>query len=101
MSHYTIAPEAVQDLDEISNYFLPRNVEAGKRWFQAFNQKCQQLVKFPLMGRSYANIRLDLRGVPLEGFVIFYRVAGDRLEIIRVVSGKRNLDALFLDIIDE
>jgi toxin ParE1/3/4 len=40
MSRYIIAPEAVQDLDEISNYFLLRNVEVGERWFQAFSQKC-------------------------------------------------------------
>ncbi len=40
MSRYIIAPEAVQDLDEIGNYFLSRNVEVGERWFQAFNQKC-------------------------------------------------------------
>ena len=101
MSRYIIAPEAVQDLDEISNYFLLRNVEVGERWFQAFSQKCQQLVQFPMMGRSYFNIRSDLRGVPLEGFVILYRVAGDRLEIMRIVSGKRNLGALFSDVDDE
>ena len=43
MSRYIIAPEAVQDLDEISNYFLLRNMEVGERWFQGFSQKCQQL----------------------------------------------------------
>lgn len=98
MSRYIIAPEAVQDLDEISNYFLLRNVEVGERWFQAFSQKCQQLVQFPMMGRSYANIRAELRGVPLEGFIILYRVAGDRIEIMRIVSGKRNIGTLFSDV---
>lgn len=100
MSRYIIAPEAVQDLDEISSYFLSSNVEVGERWFQAFNQKCQQLVQFPLMRRSYSNIRSDLRGVPLEGFVILYQVAGDCVEIMRIVSGKRDLGALFSDIDD-
>ncbi len=76
-------------------------MEVGERWFQAFNQKCQQLVQFPMMGRSYSNIRSDLWGVPLEGFVIFYRVAGNLIEIMRIVSGKRNLGALFSDVDDE
>lgn len=101
MSRYIIAPEAVQDLEEIGNYFLSRNVEVGERWFQAFNHKCQQLVQFPMMGRSYSNIRSDLRGVPLEGFVILYRVADDFIEIMRIVSGKRDLGALFSDVDEE
>lgn len=96
MSRYTIAPEAISDLDELSNYFL-RDVEAGELWFEAFNQKCLQLVQFPFMGRSYAHIRSDLRGLPLEGFIIFYRVQDTRIEIMRVVSGRRNLKILFTD----
>jgi toxin ParE1/3/4 len=97
MSRYTIAPEAIVDLDEISNYFFIRDLEAGELWFQAFNQKCQRLVQFPLMGRSYAHIRADLRGLPLEGFIIFYRVQDTFIEIMRIVSGKRNLKTLFTD----
>lgn len=97
MSRYTIAPEAISDLDEISNYFLIHDVEAGERWFEAFNQKCQQLVQFPFMGRRYAHIRSDLRGLPLEGFIIFYRVQDTFIEIMRIVSGKRNLKTLFTD----
>ncbi|KJH72284.1 type II toxin-antitoxin system RelE/ParE family toxin [Aliterella atlantica] len=97
MSRYTIAPEASSDLDEISNYFFLSNVEAGERWFEAFNQKCQQLAQFPFMGRRYAHIRSDLRGLPLEGFIIFYRVQDTRIEIMRVVNGKRNLKTLFTE----
>jgi toxin ParE1/3/4 len=57
MSRYIIAPEAVQDLDEISNYFLLRNVEVGERWFQAFSQKCQQLEpSSQRLGRDFKNM---------------------------------------------
>ncbi len=95
MSRYTIAPEAILDLDEISNYFFVRDIEAGERWFQTFDQKCRQLVQFPLSGRSYAIIRSDLRGLPLEGFIIFYRVQDTIIEIMRVISGKSDLKTLF------
>ncbi len=54
-----------------------------------------------MMGRSYSNIRSDLRSVSLEGFVILYRVAGDLIEIMRIVSAKRDLGALFSDVDDE
>jgi len=53
-------------------------------------------------GNSLAEeIFSDLRGVPLEGFVIFYRVAGDLIEIMRIVSSKRDLGSLFSDVDDQ
>lgn len=97
MTLYTIAPEASQDLDAISTYFLSRNIETGERWFQKFNSKCQQLLQFPMLGREYLEVRPGVRGIPLEGFVIFYRVKNESIEIMRVVSGRRDLKALFAD----
>jgi toxin ParE1/3/4 len=95
MSRYIISPEASQDLDEISDYFLSRSLEAGEWFVNGFEQKCKNLVKFPNMGRSYAEVEPSLRGVPLEGYIILYRVIEDGVEIVRVVSGYRDLESLF------
>jgi toxin ParE1/3/4 len=95
MSRYIISPEASQDLDEISDYFLSRSLEAGEQFVSGFEQKCKNLVKFPNMGRSYADIEPLLRGVPLLGYIILYRVIEDGVEIARVVSGYRDLESLF------
>ncbi len=95
MSRYVINILATRDLNEIADYFAETSLEAGERFFREFNRKCQQLVAFPNSGKSYAEIRSDLRGLPLEGYVIFYRVLNDGIEILRVVSGRRNFPALF------
>ncbi|MBW4647252.1 MAG: type II toxin-antitoxin system RelE/ParE family toxin [Kastovskya adunca ATA6-11-RM4] len=95
MNRYIISPAASQDLDEISDYFLSRSLEAGERFVNWFEQKCKNLVKFPNMGRSYAEVEPSLRGVPLEGYIILYRVIEDGVEIVRVVSGYRDLESLF------
>jgi toxin ParE1/3/4 len=95
MSRYVINILASQDLNEIANYFAENSLEAGDRFFRAFNRKCQQLVTFPNSGKSYAAIRPDLRGISLEGYVIFYRILDDGIEILRVVSGRRNFPSLF------
>lgn len=47
------------------------------------------------MGRSYENIKPDLRGVHLDSYIILYRVMNDGIEIVRVVSGYRDLEYLF------
>ncbi|NEQ64169.1 MAG: type II toxin-antitoxin system RelE/ParE family toxin [Symploca sp. SIO2D2] len=40
-------------------------------------------------------MRPNLRGLPLDGYIIFYRILDDGIEILRVVSGRRNLPSLF------
>ncbi len=52
------------------------------------------------MGRSYSNIRVDLRGLPWDGYVILYRVIDSGIEIVRLVSGYRHLESLFGESMD-
>ncbi|NJN49268.1 MAG: type II toxin-antitoxin system RelE/ParE family toxin [Alkalinema sp. RL_2_19] len=50
MRELIIAPEALQDLNAVADYFVDRDVEAGEFLFQRFNQRCRQLANFPLSG---------------------------------------------------
>jgi len=95
MRKFIIAPTASQDLNKIADYFLTVNVTAGEKLFQLFNQKIKQLTQFPLMGRSYNHIKPSLRGLPPKGYIIFYRVSDDQIEILRIVNGHQNLSDLF------
>lgn len=97
MSQYIISPSASRDLDEIANYFLSRNLDAGEKLFREFNSKCQKLVTFPYMGRTYSHIKPWLRGLPLNGFIIFYRVIDNSVNILRVINGHQDLESLFAD----
>ena len=98
---YVLAQEATQDLDEILDYFLSRNIDAGERFIQEFNKKCKYLTQFPNIGRSYANLDPTLRGIPVDGYILFYRVFEDNIIIVRVISGYRDLKSVFTDLDDE
>ncbi len=74
MKQHIISPEANQDLEEIIDYFASRNIEAGERFIDEFHKKCRYLANFPNMGRNYADIKDYLRGLPLDGYIILYRV---------------------------
>lgn len=95
MSNYIISPSATRDLNQIADYFLTRNLETGEKLFKEFNKKCKNLANFPNMGRSYAYIKPSLRGLPLDGYIIIYQVIDDGVEILRVVSGRQDLESLF------
>jgi toxin ParE1/3/4 len=95
MTQYIIAPVAIQDLKIITDYLAQTNLETAEKFLNNFEKKCRYLTQFPNIGRSYAHIRSYLRGLPLNGYIIFYRFNQDSLEIMRVVRGNRDLEALF------
>ncbi|MEB3214665.1 MAG: type II toxin-antitoxin system RelE/ParE family toxin [Nostocales cyanobacterium 94392] len=95
MRNYIISPSATRDLNQIADYFLTHNLETGEKLFKEFNKKCKNLANFPQMGRSYAHIKPSLRGLPLDGYIIIYQIIDDRVEILRVVSGRQDLESLF------
>jgi toxin ParE1/3/4 len=92
---YQISLEASHDLEAIVDYFLERNVDAGERFIQQFNKKCLYLTQFPYIGRSYEDLAPQVRGIPLCGYVLLYKVTEMGIIIVRVVSGYRDLENLW------
>lgn len=95
MTQFIIAPEAIRDLEGILDYFAAGSLDSGEKFLNEFQKKCRFLTQFPNIGRSYQQIRLDLRGLPLDGYVIFYRVGENRVDILRIIRGNRDFEALF------
>jgi toxin ParE1/3/4 len=87
---YIISPAAIRDLDDITDYFAEHNIDAGDRLLDEFSKKCRYLTQFPLMGRSYSEIRSYLRGLPMQS-----RIINNGIEIMRVIKGDRDLEAVF------
>jgi toxin ParE1/3/4 len=90
-----ISPTASRDLATIIDYFLARNIEAGDNFAARFEQKCRNIANFPMIGRHYPELSPQLRGIPLDSYIIFYRVTDDCIEIVRVVSGYQDLRSIF------
>ncbi|NER00715.1 MAG: type II toxin-antitoxin system RelE/ParE family toxin [Cyanothece sp. SIO2G6] len=97
MRQLKITAPACQDLNDIAEYFLERSVDAGDRFVTSFNQKCKHLSQFPHIGKRYEQLKAGIRGIGLMGYIIFYRVTDDTVEILRVVRGDRNLPKLIGD----
>ncbi|MFM8005683.1 MAG: type II toxin-antitoxin system RelE/ParE family toxin, partial [Dolichospermum sp.] len=68
-----------------------------EKFVQEFNNKCCNIARFPKIGRSYGIMDSVLRGIPIDGYIIFYRVFENSIVIVRVVSGYRDLESLFLE----
>jgi toxin ParE1/3/4 len=95
MRSLRITTTASQDLEAISEYFLERSIDAGDRFVETFNQKCQHLARFPYIGKSYTRFRPGLRGLLMMDYIVFYQVIEDNVEILRVINGYRDLQSVF------
>ena len=72
-------------------------LETAEHFLEKIDAKFKLLVKFPQIGRRRDELYPGLRSVPLEDYLIFYRLVPDGIEVMRVVGGYRDLEALFVE----
>jgi toxin ParE1/3/4 len=93
-----ITPTASRDIEGIADYLAKKaSLTAAERFLAKVNEKFKALAQFPNLGRKREELYPDLRSLPLEDYLIFYRLVQEEIEILRVVSGDRDLKALFIE----
>ena len=94
---------ALSDIREIREDGLDRWGAARTRDFlDGLFTAIERLAEFPLMGRSRADIHVDLRSISHRGYVVFYLANEDRPTIMAVLHERRNHAAFdFADRLDD
>jgi len=87
-------PQAENDLDDIWWYIAQDNSAAADNFLDEIMEKCQALSQFPHMGISRDEIMPSLRSMPVGNYLIFYLPLDDGIELVRVLPGMRDIDAL-------
>jgi len=86
-----IAPAAKNDLKEIYLYGLRQWGQAqSESYLSTIKNHFWLLTQQPLMGIERPELLPDTRSLPIESHTLFYRVAGKRVEIIRVLHGRQD-----------
>ncbi|NJM46402.1 MAG: type II toxin-antitoxin system RelE/ParE family toxin [Alkalinema sp. RU_4_3] len=95
---YVITTPANQDLEEILRGIADRSsFDNADRFLKQFNDKLKNIVAFPNLGKSQREWGENYRSLILNNYLIVYRVTDELVEVLRVVSGYRDLDTLFED----
>jgi len=92
-AHVTDLAEA--DLREIWLYVAQDNPDAADRLVARLHDKCHVLAQSPQIGPLRNELKAGLRTFPVGNYLIFYRPTEDGIEVVRVLSGYRDLDRLF------
>lgn len=61
-------------------------------------RRCHELAALPgTLGRARPELRPDIRSIAFKGYVIFFRYVDDRLEVVNILEGHRDIEAFFDD----
>lgn len=89
---------ASRDLEDIIDYVAEmRGFDAADNLLDLLNQKCRMLADYPGMGRLREELAAGIRSFPAKDYLIFYRQIESGIEIVRVLSGYRDLEAFFAE----
>lgn len=101
MNNVNKQEQANRDLEEIFVFIGERDLDTGLDFLFAAEQTFELLAKMPLIGspRRFRSSRLrNLRQFPVksyEDYLIFYRPTDDGIEVLRVLHGRRDIEAIF------
>jgi toxin ParE1/3/4 len=95
MNRLVFRPAASRDLEAIWDYVAERNEPAAERLIATIWETCTLLSRSPLIGRSRDELAPDLRSFPVGNHVVFYRPTKGGIEVVRILSGARDIPPLF------
>lgn len=90
-----ISDQAQEDLTEIWLYIANDSTRAADAYIDLLFSQCQSLCAAPEMGRKREDLLPGIRCLAFRRYLIFYRQSSAALEIIRILSAYRDVEALF------
>jgi toxin ParE1/3/4 len=98
---FRLTEPAIQDIEQIADYIASQSgLDKADRFLSKLDAKLSKIALFPNLGRQRDEILPSLRSIPMDNYLILYMAIGQDVEIFRVVSGYRDLSALFTDVDD-
>ena len=99
MEHYKVKlyPTAKQDLLDIVVYLNTLSPEAALRYYDLLTEEIASLSHMPERCPQPRDLALAAKGyrcLVVEKYLVFYVVAGDTVQIRRILYGRRDYQAL-------
>jgi toxin ParE1/3/4 len=92
-----VSLRARSDILDIHAYLSECSSVAADRMLGRISQRFDELREFPSLGPDRSEQRASLRGLLIDGYVAFYIVETDRIVIVRVLDGRRDIGQEFLE----
>jgi toxin ParE1/3/4 len=95
---FYLSQPAIQDIENIADYIASQTgLEQAEHFLSKLDAKFARITQFPGLGRPRNEILPGLRSLSIDSYLILYAATESRVDILRVVSGYRDLTGLFAD----
>jgi toxin ParE1/3/4 len=95
---FRLTEPAVRDIEQIADDIARKSgLAQADRFLTRLDAKFSKIAQFPNLGRQRNEILPELRSFPIDQYLILYIPKSQNVDILRVVSGYRDLSALFAD----
>ncbi len=100
MSRFLLSRFAEEDLDEVIAYLGSLPLEPGNRVGGAIRHTLESIGKNPMLGVTQSELSqvggYEVRSRVVPPYRIFYRLAGRAPEVLGILHGARDVDAIML-----
>ncbi len=98
MTQARFTPQAQRDLVGIARYIAKTsgNRTIASDFTSGLRDKCHNLAqRSATLGRPRDELLAGLRSLPFKGYVIFFWYLQDGVDIVTIIHGHRDIDAIF------
>lgn len=89
------SPAAENDLIDIWLVIAEHSPRAADHFLNAIAERILQLAAFPESGPRRPDVGADTRALTIGDYLVLYRLAEGRIEIVRIVHDARDVSTLF------
>jgi toxin ParE1/3/4 len=89
-------PQAIREVRSLWRYIaLKSGTGRADAFVDKIDEKLKVLAAQPGIGRPRDELREGLRSLPVASYVIFYHPRPDGIEVVHVIHGHQDIDAIF------
>ena len=86
-----LSRRAKEDLLEIWEFIADHDELAADRYIDHLRDRALELLHFPQLGRARNEIHLNLRSLLARNHLLFYKIEGEEVQILRILHGSMDL----------
>jgi toxin ParE1/3/4 len=94
MGRYFLSSRADADMLMVWEYIAQDSINTADRMIDQFTEAFERIAQFPESGERYEYPKGELRRVVVSPYLIFYRVTGDEVQVLRVLHSARKWEEL-------
>jgi len=94
MGGFFLSSVAEADMLAVWEFIAQDNLSAADRLIDRFTATFERIAQFPEAGERYQHPKGEFRIAVVSPYLIFYRVVGEEVDIVRVLHGARRWEEL-------